>query len=560
MGKRLNKAIAVLSALVMLLGFIPAVFAEDGTETTQDTPVLSDAAGSEEPAADIPSQDEEQTASANDGEKPAAPSGTGAEQVAVPAQAQAGQPATVGTEEEPEDAVQTDPEQPAPSIAEEEPTAPVQTDPEQPVPVITEEEPAMTDEELQVPAATGEEQPAAAAKEEEPSIPASAAEGESVPDTTEEESMPEAAEGESVPDTAEEESIPEAAEEEGDQDEPNEPVELNVNGALYGRLTAGKEFIIELKTERAGTVLLTLTLNTGRKIRTRINDREVQFSRQENESSTKAVYTYEYKAAGKGRCFITLSADADVKFRMKAEYCSEDAAAASQTEETAEEAPAEENPAEEEISGEIPAEERPAEDDISGEIPAEENPAEEEMSGEIPAEEETDADPERKMLEDGFVKVMVIRENGTNLYKVKDTGAEAAGRLEHGEEVWIRAAGGMWGEICPDGEDAPLYFNLNNVVLLKGEVEYSIPIRKVRLTSTLEGLTEIEDGTEITMTAEFSGFAEDEIVDITWQYRGEDDEEGVFHNIEEAYGFDYSYRVSAENIHYEWRIILTLKA
>ena len=385
----------------------------------------------------------------------------------------------------------------------------------------------MTDEEPQVPAATGEEQPAAAAEEKEPSIPASAAESESVPDTAEE-SMPEAAEGESVPDTAEEESIPEAAEE--DQAEPNEPVELNVNGALYGRLTAGKEFIIELKTEKAGTVLLTLTLNTGRMIRTRINDSEVQFSKQENESTTKAVYTYEYKAAGKGHCFITLSADTDVKFRMKAEYCSEEEAAASQTEEAAEEAPAEEKPAEEEISGEIPA------------------------------EEETAEDPEQKMLENGFVKVMVIRENGTNLYKAKDAGAEAAGRLEHGEEVWIRAAGGMWGEICPDGEGAPLYFNLNNVVLLKGEVEYSIPIRKVRLTSTLEGLTEIEDGTEITMTAEFSGFAEDEIVDITWQYRSEDDEEGVFHNIEDAYGFDYSYRVSAENIHYEWRIILTLKA
>ena len=542
MGKRLNKAIAVLSALVMLLGFMPAVFAEDGTETTQDPPVLSDAAGSEEPAADIPSQDEEQTASANDGEKPAAPSGTGAEQVAVPAQAQAEQPATVSTEEEPEAAVQTDQEPPAPAIAEEEPTAPVQTDPEQPVTVRTEEEPAMTDEEPQVPAATGEEQPAAATEEKEPSIPASAAESESVPDTAEE-SMPEAAEGESVPDTAEEESIPEAAEE--DQAEPNEPVELNVNGALYGRLTAGKEFIIELKTEKAGTVLLTLTLNTGRMIRTRINDREVQFSKQENESTTKAVYTYEYKAAGKGHCFITLSADTDVKFRMKAEYCSEGAAVASQTEETAEEAPAEENPAEE---------------DISGEIPAEENPAEEEISGEIPAEEETAEDPEQKMLENGFVKVMVIRENGTNLYKAKDAGAEAAGSLDHGEEVWIRAAGGMWGEICPDGEGAPLYFNLNNVVLLEGKVEYSIPIRKVRLTSTLEGLTEVEDGTEITMTAEFSGFAEDEIVDITWQYRSEDDEEGVFHNIEDAYGFDYSYRVSAENIHYEWRIILTLKA
>ena len=196
-----------------------------------------------------------------------------------------------------------------------------------------------------------------------------------------------------------------------------------------------------------------------------------------------------------------------------------------------------------------------AEEETDGEKPTEEEP-----DGETPAEEEAAEDPEQKMLDNGFVKVMVIRENGTNLYNTKEADAEAAGRLDHGEDVWIKAAGGMWGEICPDEEGAPQYLNLNNVVLLKGEVEYSIPIRKVRLSSTLEGLTEIEEGTEIIMTAEFSGFAEDEIVDITWQYRSEDDEEGVFRTIEEASGFDYSYRVSAENIHHEWRIILTLKS
>ena len=89
-------------------------------------------------------------------------------------------------------------------------------------------------------------------------------------------------------------------------------------------------------------------------------------------------------------------------------------------------------------------------------------------------------------------------------------------------------------------------------------MSYDIPIRKVRLTSTLDGMTEIEEGAEVTITAEFSGFLEDEIVDILWQYRAEDDD--AFCDIDEANGFVFTYSVSDENIHNEWRIVLTLKS
>ena len=208
----------------------------------------------------------------------------------------------------------------------------------------------------------------------------------------------------------------------------------------------------------------------------------------------------------------------------------------------------------EEPEAEEPVEKEPAEEETA------EEPAEEEPATEEPAEEPA-VDPDQEMLDNGYVQVMVIRENGTNLYNTTDADAEAAGALNHGDVIWIKAAGGMWGEVYQEEtENSPLYFNLNNVVLLKGEVEYSIPIRKVRLTSTLDGLTEIREGTEIVITAEFSGFTEDEIADITWQYRAEDEEENIFHDIEEAHGFVYTYLVSAENVHNEWRIILTLKA
>ena len=168
------------------------------------------------------------------------------------------------------------------------------------------------------------------------------------------------------------------------------------------------------------------------------------------------------------------------------------------------------------------------------------------------------ADPDREMLEAGCIQVMVIRENGTALYASRDAQAEPAGSLACGDVIWARPAGEIWGEVYLDENSAPLYFNLNNVMLQLGEVGYDVPIRKVKLSSSLEGLTEITEGTFVVMNAEISGFMADEIADITWQYRAPEDEE--FTDIEDAKGFTYVYPVSAENLHYEWRIVLTIKS
>ena len=83
------------------------------------------------------------------------------------------------------------------------------------------------------------------------------------------------------------------------------------------------------------------------------------------------------------------------------------------------------------------------------------------------------------------------------------------------------------------------------------------PERSVKLVSTLDGLTEIYEGTEIVMTVEISGFSEEDIASVTWQYRPADEED--FYDIEGADGLTYTYPISAENIHYEWRIMLTMK-
>ena len=485
---------------------------------------------------------------------------------------------------------------------------------------------------------------------------------------------------------------------------------------MSGTVAAGEECRIRLTPAKTETVLLTLTLNAGQTLNVKINGRDKKFTAAKSEVPGKAVYVLETAVTERVNEMITLSADTETGFSLKAESvmteaeepapagipeteepaaeeaaaeqpaeeetetekpaeevpaagepvngepaaaeetesedpaaeeptAEEPAAEGTETKEPAEEAPAEESvseepAAEEETRAETPAEETPATEESATEEPAaeepaaegpsaaekteSEEPAEETFVSEAPAEEaeteepaaeepaegtpvseepaadetaiqepaaeesivtkepveETKAekpaaeepaaeepetetepeDPDLEMLENGYVKVMVIRENGTNLYSEMDANAEAAGSLNHGDVAWIRAVGGMWGEVYTDTDDSVLFLNLNNVALLKGEVEYNIPIRKVHLTSTLDGLTEVQEGTEIFITAEFSGFTEDEIAEITWQYRTENDEEGIFFDIEDAHDTIYSYFISAENVHNEWRIVLTLKS
>ena len=268
-------------------------------------------------------------------------------------------------------------------------------------------------------------------------------------------------------------------------------------------------------------------------------------------------------------------------------------------EESADKEPVAEKPADEDSAAEDP-EEKPADGDEDspaeavGEEPAAEEPAEEDADGEPAAGEPEESDSEasdtedsgeeaaeesgegpkddpglgqvsetdQEMLEAGYIQIMVIRENGTNVYPVQDDRAESVGTLACGDVVWAKPAGDFWGEVVRGGEEEsePLYLNLNNVVLLQGEIGYDLPIRRVKLTSTLEGLTEIVEGTWIIMTAEISGFMEDEITGITWQYRSADNADGEFCNIEDAHDFIYIYSVNAENVHNEWRIILTINS
>ena len=321
-----------------------------------------------------------------------------------------------------------------------------------------------------------------------------------------------------------------------------EPVKLIVGNDLAGMVSAGGEYKIELKAVETGTAALTLVPEDGRAMNVRIEGRETEPARTETVDAGRTGFVYNLDVTAWCDYSMILTAEADAAFSLKTGCTAAEPAAESGSEEKMTEEAAEE-PAEEE--GEPAAEEQAAAE--TEEVPAEE-PVEDQEISQV---------SEQEMLDAGYIRVMVIRQNGTGLYNARDEHAEAVGSLECGDIVWAKPAGEIWGEIYRE-EGEPLYFNLNNVALQLGEVGYDVPIRKVKLSSSLEGLTEIDEGSWIVMTAEISGFTEEEIVDVAWQYRPSGDAE--FCEIEDAKDFTYIYPVSAENVHYEWRIVLTIKS
>ena len=353
-------------------------------------------------------------------------------------------------------------------------------------------------------------------------------------------------ETETTEEPVDEEEAAEEAEEEAIEEE---PVKLIIGNALSDTVTAGREYKIELKATQTGSVMLTLILNRDQAMSVRIEDNETEFTEVETGDPSRIYFIHEMQVTEWCDYSVILTAGEDTPFTLKSE-CSAAAAAEEPAAEETEEEAAEET-AGEETAEESVAEEAAEETEENEEASVEEEPAREE-------EPEQNQAIEEEMLNAGYVRVMVIRQNGTSLFAEQDEHAEAVGSLACGDIVWAKPAGNIWGEVYRGEDSEPLYFNLNNAALQLGEVGYDVPVRKVTLSSTLEGLTEIDEGSWVVINAEISGFTADEIAEITWQYRAAEDEE--FCDIEDAHDFMYIYPISSENVHYEWRIVLTIKS
>ncbi|MBQ8306281.1 MAG: hypothetical protein IJX90_08720 [Blautia sp.] len=80
--------------------------------------------------------------------------------------------------------------------------------------------------------------------------------------------------------------------------------------------------------------------------------------------------------------------------------------------------------------------------------------------------------------------------------------------------------------------------------------------RVVVVTSSLDGLDEVEENTEAVLTAVFYGFSEDDDYSIQWQYSP--DGGNTVYDAEDGTEPEYRYTITKETIHYAWRVVVTL--
>ena len=82
--------------------------------------------------------------------------------------------------------------------------------------------------------------------------------------------------------------------------------------------------------------------------------------------------------------------------------------------------------------------------------------------------------------------------------------------------------------------------------------------RTVVVTSSLDGLDEVEENTEAVLTAVFYGFSDEDEYTIQWQYSP--DGGATVYDAEDGTGPEYRYLVTEETIRYSWRVMVTLEA
>ena len=80
-------------------------------------------------------------------------------------------------------------------------------------------------------------------------------------------------------------------------------------------------------------------------------------------------------------------------------------------------------------------------------------------------------------------------------------------------------------------------------------------VRTITVTSNLEGVEEVYEGTIVTLTATLTGFEDVEYV-MQWQYTPDGGQSIV--DIEGANSSEYSFPITVENSVYLWRLNVTI--
>ena len=153
------------------------------------------------------------------------------------------------------------------------------------------------------------------------------------------------------------------------------------------------------------------------------------------------------------------------------------------------------------------------------------------------------------------IVVLAEGEPAAALHAEPDAASEVLAELANGEMLYIRELDAEW-SYAVYGETEG-YILTAKIALYNGEPtpEEEEIVRTITVASSLAGEEAVYEGTAVTLTATLTGFENDEYT-MQWQYTPDGGETVV--DIEGANDAEYTFVLDATNIHYLWRMTVTL--
>lgn len=185
----------------------------------------------------------------------------------------------------------------------------------------------------------------------------------------------------------------------------------------------------------------------------------------------------------------------------------------------------------------------------------------EEKQEEPAAEEPVEETAEEAVPVEGLRQIIVLLREGETemaLYAEASADSEVLAMIPAGEILFVKDIEAEW-SYAVYGETEG-YVLTDKIALYNEETtepEEEEIIRTITVSSSIDGLTEVAEGTIVTLTAKLTGFENDEYT-VSWQYTP--DGGATVIDVEGANELSHSFPITVENADYLWRVCITLKA
>lgn len=168
--------------------------------------------------------------------------------------------------------------------------------------------------------------------------------------------------------------------------------------------------------------------------------------------------------------------------------------------------------------------------------------------------EEPAADPLEGLRQ--IVVVLPAGENEVPLKAEADEKAESLAMIPAGAMLYVKDIDAQWSYAVYGELEG--YVPTGKIALYNAEVtpEEEAVVRTISVSSTLEGMTVVEEGTPIILTAVLTGF-DNVAYALQWQYTPDAGVTNV--DIPGANDLTYTYNISFENFTYLYRLVVTIQ-